>query len=115
MIQKFTHNSKFYPLLQISPMIEIFANNYKFFFKSMLSFLYHEKYSFQICRNTNNKNIEIQITDLQKYNLQIYRNTYYSNTEIQIIKLKKYNLQKCRNTNDRITEIQVKNYTNIKY
>ena len=72
----------------------------------------HEKYSFQIYRNTNNKNKEIQITELQKYNLQIYRNTNYSNTEIQIIKLKKYNLQKCRNTNDRITEIQVKNYTN---
>ena len=81
MIQKFTHNSKFYQLLQISPMIKIFANNYKFFFKSMLSFLYHEKYSFQIYRNTNNKNKEIQILELQKYNLQIYRNTNYRNTK----------------------------------
>ena len=34
------------------------------FFKSMLSFLYHEKYSFKIYRNTNNKNKEIQISEL---------------------------------------------------
>ena len=45
------------------------------FVKSMLPCLYHEKYSFQIYRNTNNKNKEIQIIELQKYNLQIYRNT----------------------------------------
>ena len=51
------------------------------FFKSMLSFLYHEKYSFKIYRNTNNKNKEIQISELQKYNLQIYRNTNYRNTK----------------------------------
>ena len=78
MIQKFTHNSKFYQLLQISHMIKNFANNYKLFFKSMLSILYHEKYSFQIYRNTNKKKLrntnfritDIQLADLQKYKLQ---------------------------------------------
>ena len=74
-MQKFTHISKFYPLL------EIFANNYKFFLKSMLLFLYHENYSFHIYRNTNNKNKEIQILEFQKYDLQIYRNTNYRNTK----------------------------------
>ena len=72
----------------------------------MLPFLYHEKYSFQIT-DTNNKNKEIQISELQKYNLQIYRNTNDSNTVIQNSKLKKYDLQKCKNTKDRVTEIQV--------
>ena len=74
---------------------------------SMLPFLYHEKYSFQIYINTNNKNKEILISELQKYKMQIYINTIYSNTEIQNTKLKKYNLQKFRNTNDIFTEIQI--------
>ena len=39
------------------------------FVKSVVSFLYHEKYSLQIYRNTNNKNKEIQIFEWQKYNL----------------------------------------------
>ena len=52
----------------------------------MLPFLYNEKYSFQIYRNTNNQNKEIQISELEKYNLQIYRNKNYSKTEIQYTK-----------------------------
>ena len=62
----------------------------------MLPFLYHDKYSFQIYRNTNNKNEEIQISELQIYNLQICRNIYYSTTEIPNL----------RNTTCRSAEIQ---------
>ena len=54
----------------------------------MLSFLYHEKYSFQIYRNTNTKNKEIQnfgITEIQ--NVWKYRNTTYRLTEIQITEI----------------------------
>ena len=64
------------------------------FVKSMLPFLYHEKYSFQIYRNTNNKNKEIQISEIQKYNLQIYRNTNYRNTNYQIEKIQFVEVQK---------------------
>ena len=71
----------------------------------MLTFLYHEQYSFQIQRYRNNKSKEIQISELQNYNLQIYRKNC-SNAEIQNTKLKKYNLHKCKNTKDRIAEIQ---------
>ena len=44
------------------------------FVKSMLPFLCIEKYSYQIYRNTNNKNKEMQSSELQKYNMQFYRN-----------------------------------------
>ena len=54
------------------------------FVKSMLPFLYHEKYNFQIYINTNYKNKEILISELQKYILQI--------TETQITVIQKYKI-----------------------
>ena len=66
------------------------------------------KYKWQKYRNTNDRNTEIKITEINtteipKYRLQKYRNTNYRNTEIQITeiqitKVKKYKLQENRNT-----------------
>ena len=54
--------------------------------------LYHKKYSFQVYRNADNKNTEIQISEVQKYKLEFYINKNYSNTEKQNTRLKKHNL-----------------------
>ena len=89
------HQSDYIPWVHVYTMSPCLYH--ESFFKSMLSFLYHEKYSFQIYRNTSNKNKEIQVFEFQKYNLEIYRNKNYRNKKI---------LNR-RNTTCRSAEIQM--------